>query len=234
MNSDTIAKEIWEISLLSGQIPLLFVGENTHSLNNHILHLLYDWCETQGIGKHNIFVFPDNGEKIKMTPLREFISKSHTKSLEGVSIFFIENLERATLESFSLLLKFLEEPGEGNRVIVSSKTEMNLPETILSRLKIIQTKFFVFSQKSQFFQDLLEMWYQKRETQVFSYFFQEKNISKEDFLIFLDTFLEFGIKHTLSVDLVSSIVDAKQRIEKNNVLPKYETDILLLKLLYED
>jgi DNA polymerase III gamma/tau subunit len=57
-----------------------------------------------------LHIFPDNNEKIKIQELRNFIAHSYIKSSYRFQVFLIENISRATLESFNASLKFLEEP----------------------------------------------------------------------------------------------------------------------------
>lgn len=62
------------------------------------------------------------------------------------------------------------------------------------------------------------------------YFFQDKKIEKQEYIDFLQTFLLYIKENLVYTDLIEQISESILLIEKNNVLPKYEIDKLLLKI----
>lgn len=210
--------------------PVLFLWENTQLLNTQVKSLIFELFHHFKIDKNNLFLLPDNGEKIKIHELRHFMASSYIKSGYQFQVFFIENISRATLETFHASLKFLEEPGEGNIVFLTSTSESGIPETVLSRLQTINTFSSSIKERNEFFYLLIDDYIHKKNLNLYQYFFQDKKIEKQQYIDFLQTFLLYIKEKLVYTYLAEQISESIVLIEKNNVLPKYEIDTLLLKL----
>ncbi|MGE4444261.1 MAG: hypothetical protein AB7E37_04685 [Candidatus Altimarinota bacterium] len=230
MNNDIFQKLQEKIDAGGIFQPVLFLGENLELLNSQVKNIIFDLFEYYQIDKNNLYVLSDNNEKIKIQLLREFIAKSNIKSSYAFQVFFIENISRATLESFNAALKFLEEPGMGNIVIVTSQSESSIPETVLSRLQTINLFSSIKNKKNDFFYQLIDEYISQKNTNILKYFFQDKKIEKQDYIDFLETFFLYIKEKMVYVELLDQISESLLLIQKNNVLPKYEIDKLFLKM----
>lgn len=210
--------------------PVLFLWENLELLNSQVKNIIFDLFQHYQIDKNNLYVLADNNEKIKIQIFREFSAKSNIKSSYAFQVFLIENISRATLESFNASLKFLEEPGLWNIVIVTSQSESSIPETVLSRLQIINLFSSVQGKKNEFFYQLIDEYISKKNTNILKYFFQDKKLEKQDYIDFLETFFLYIKENMIYIELLDQISESLLLIQKNNVLPKYEIDKLFLKM----
>lgn len=210
--------------------PILFLWENLEILNNEIQNLVYKLFEYYEIDKNNLYKLADNNEKIKISELRDFISKSNIKSSYNFQVFLIENISRTTLESANASLKFLEEPGNGNIVFLTNASESWIIETILSRVQIIDVSTNKINKKNEFYFNLIDEYVKRKNTNLIKYFFADKKIEKNEYIEFLNTFLIYIKQNLVFVELADQIVESLNLIQKNNVLPKYEIDKLLLKI----
>ncbi|MDD5770268.1 MAG: hypothetical protein PHE25_04810 [Candidatus Gracilibacteria bacterium] len=210
--------------------PILFLGENLELLNSQIDNLIKKLFIEFEVDKNCLYKLVDNKEKVKISQIREFSSKSLVKSNFKFQIFFIENISRLNIESFNSCLKFLEEPGKGNIIFLTNNTESSIPETILSRVKIINLFLKKDFLRNDFFYNLIDNFVSKKDTNLFKYFFDDKKISKEDYINFLYNFTYYIKEKLICIDLLEQIEESLNLIQKNNVLPKYEIDKLLLKL----
>lgn len=210
--------------------PILFLWENLEVLNNEIQNLVYKLFEYYEIDKNNLYKLVDNNEKIKISELRDFISKSNIKSSFKFQVFLIENISRATLESANASLKFLEEPWLGNIIFLTNASESWILETILSRVQIMDVFTNLTNKKNEFYFNLIDEYINKKNTNLIKYFFADKKLEKSEYIDFLNTFLLYIKQNLVFVDLADQVVESLNLIQKNNVLPKYEIDKLLLKI----
>jgi len=210
--------------------PILFLWENSELLNNKIRNLIKELFKIYEVDKNNLFILQDNNEKIKISNLREFLKKSFIKPSWKFQIFLIENISRFTLESANSCLKFLEEPSIGNIIFLTNTSESQILETILSRVQTINIFSSVKSEKNEFFYSLIDDFVSKKNTSLLWYFFDDKKLQKEEYIDFLKTFLYYIKKNFVYTELLNQVEESLNFIVKNNVLPKYEIDKLLLKL----
>lgn len=210
--------------------PILFLSPSPEISIQEIKNLCYTLFESTHGDKNNIFILSDNGEKIKTSQMRDFIQKSNIKPSFWFQIFLIENISRATIESLNSALKFFEEPWVWNIIFLTNKDESGILETILSRVQIIQLKNNTNSPHSDFFFQMIQNYFFWKKDILIKYFFQDKKIEKQDYISFFQTFIYFIQKYPEYSFLGESIVNSLQYIEKNNVIPKYEIDKLLLKI----
>lgn len=182
------------------------------------------------VDKNNLFVLKNSQDSLKVSEVKDFVSKSNMKSSYKFQIFLIENIQRLTLESSNSLLKFLEEPGKWNIVILTSPSESMILETILSRVVKIDFSSNQNFEISEFYQDMISWFLQKNNTSIYSYFFDDKKLEKSDYVLFLQNLSFYLTKNLFKLELIEEIEKSINFILKNNVIPKYEIDKILLLL----
>lgn len=210
--------------------PILFLWENRELLNVEIDNLIQELFQSFEVDKNCLYRLSDDWEKIKIVQIRDFFSKWNIKSSFKFQIFFIENISRLTLESANASLKILEEPWIWNIIFLTNCTESWVIETILSRVQVINLKSDLVVKENDFFYNLIENFINKKDINLIKYFFNDKKIEKNDYIDFLETFLFYIKKNLVYIELLDQIEESLNLIQKNNVLPKYEIDKLLLKI----
>ena len=230
MNNEIYEKIKWKI--IAGWIfqPILFLWWNDEMLNKEINDICLKLFSDFEVDKNSFYKLENNDEKIKISQVREFISKSSVKSSFKFQIFLIENISRMNTEWFNASLKFLEEPGVWNIVFLTNKSESWVLDTILSRVVIINLDINTKSQKNEFFDKMINDYTNKKNLNLISYFFNDKKIEKQDYIDFLETFLLYIKTHLIYTELISQIEESLNLILKNNVLPKYEIDKIIAKI----
>lgn len=209
--------------------PML-VCWNLLSIDILVWEILREIMDFYWVDKNNLFVLKDNNESLKISDVKFFISKSNIKSNYKFQIFLIENVQRLTLESSNSLLKFLEEPWLWNIVILISKSESMILDTILSRVVQIDINWEENINNSIFFKDMISSFFEKNDISIYWYFFDDKKIEKGDYLNFLETLFIYLKDNSLRIDLLEEIEKSINCIIKNNSIPKYEIDKILLLL----
>lgn len=210
--------------------PILFLWENIELLNKKINSLIEELFVYYKVDKNFFYKLADNNEKIKIAQVRNFISKSNIKSSFKFQIFLIENISRMNKESFNACLKFFEEPWEGNIVFLTNVSESWILDTVLSRVQIVSLFSSKASTYNDFFFNLIDSYAKTKNTDLLKYFFNDKDISKDEYINFLNTFLHYIKTNLVYTDLVDSIEESLNLIQKNNVLAKYEIDKIILKM----
>lgn len=85
-------------------------------------------------------------EAIRISQIKEVISfLFKAPSLGKYKILFIKEAEKMTFDAASFILKILEEPPKNSFLILTSLNEHFLPQTIISRIRII--RFFSLSKE---------------------------------------------------------------------------------------
>lgn len=210
--------------------PVLFISENKEVLSNEIHSFIDALFLKFHTDKNAFFVLPDNQNSLKIQEIRNFISKSHIKSHHLFQVFFIEQISRMTLESFNSSLKFFEEPWLGNIIFLTNTSESGILDTILSRVQTVYIPSKVWEMISEQYYSYIDDYFHKRNIQLLSYFFTEKNLTKNDYILFFETFLYYIKKNQTYYHLLPEIQKGIHLIQKHNVLPKNEFDTLLLKI----
>ncbi len=82
----------------------------------------------------------DNGETIKIEPMRETLARLSTTAPGNYKIFLVQNIDRMTSEAANALLKTLEEPPSKVLFLFTSSRPENILSTILSRLRVVKFK----------------------------------------------------------------------------------------------
>lgn len=209
--------------------PLLLCW-NLFSIDILIWEVLWEIMNFYEVDKNNLFVLKDDNESLKISDVKLFVSKSNIKSNYKFQIFLFENIQRLTLESSNSLLKFLEEPWIWNIVILTSKSDSMILDTILSRVVKIDINWEENINNSIFFKDMISSFFEKNDISIYWYFFDDKKIEKGDYLKFLETLFLYLKDNSLRIDLLEEIEKSINFIIKNNSIPKYEIDKILLLL----
>lgn len=225
---DIVKKLISHIEQWRPIAPILFLGRSSSATLLEIEKIKNEIISFFGLDFSIVQTLVNDGEKIKVQKMKEFIAQSFVKSSFGLQIFVIEDISRFTLEASNASLKFLEEPWVGNIVFLTSDSESGVLDTILSRVQIQYVSWESQYQSHPFFYDMIDDYLQKRNFSLLSYFYEDKKIEKKDYLDFLQTFFCYIQSHPELFKMWEIIEQSLQNILKNNALAKYEIDKILL------
>jgi len=209
--------------------PFLFTWQNTELLNLKVEKIIFELFEFFDVPKLNLIKLEDNWENIKISEIKEFIKKGDLWTPYKFQIFFIENVSRLTLQSANSCLKFFEEPWIQNIIFMTNSWENWILETILSRVQVINMWMIKTIDKNDFFFNLLDNYFSKRDSEIFSYFFRNK-LEKEELLDFLKNLILYAKKNFVFLDLIEEIDEDINLIIKNNVNAKGIVDKYLMRL----
>lgn len=210
--------------------PILFLWENLELLNKTIYDFIIDILNKEQIDKNYLNLLKTDDKTIKIEVFKEFIKKSFIKPSFKFQFFFIEDFFKSTIQTFNASLKFLEEPWEKNIVFLTSKTTSWIPETVLSRLKIIELKQDLTKAPNNFYLNLIDDYITKKDVNLINYFFTNQKLESSEYIDFLNTLKIYLINNYLNLELLSLVENSINLIEKNNVLPKNIIDKILLKI----
>ncbi len=228
-----IIKQISEKIKKSEEIsPFLFTGQNTELLNSKVEEIILELFWEFEIPKVNLIKLEDNWENIKIAEIKEFIKKWNLWTPYRFQVFFIENVSRLTLQSANSCLKFFEEPWIQNIIFMTNSWENWILETILSRVQIInfnKVALATWKEQNTFYFNLLDNYLEKRNSEIFSYFFRNK-LEKEELLDFLKNLILYAKKNLVFLNLIEEIDEDINLIKKNNVNVKNIVDKYLMKI----
>lgn len=230
MNKDEILSMIKQkIENNTNFQPILFLWENKllEPTLEYIISNLFSYFE---VDKNSIYKLLDDWNSLKISNVREFVLKWNVKSSYRFQIFVIENIQRLTLESSNSLLKFLEEPWVWNIIFLTSNSSSMILDTILSRVLSIDLRGNKVFEKNEFYLNLIDDYINKKNANLLKYFFDDKKLEKPDYITFFENFIYYIKTNLVYTDLLESIEESINLINKNNVLPKYEIDKILIKL----
>lgn len=98
-----------------------------------------DSCIRYKKGIHPDFFYIDGTDGIKINQIREVIERINlTPSLSKKKVLLITKAENIGIEAANALLKTLEEPPADSVIIITTKSEKRLPETVISRSQLIK------------------------------------------------------------------------------------------------
>lgn len=209
--------------------PFLCIGKNTELLWEEIKTILEKVLKHFSIPKAYLYTLSDDEESIKIKEVQRFIEQSYSTPPYKFQIFFIENISRFTLGAGNSLLKFLEEPWEKNLVFLSNAGENNILDTILSRVQVVQLGWQARKKKSEFYQDMLTKYFEKNDNSIIKYFFWEKK-EKREYTEALENIILYAKEKRVFIEFLDEILDDINKIEQNNLVPKYILDKWLLTL----
>jgi len=209
--------------------PCLFLGQNSQLLNAKVQQFAQELIQTYNIPKNYIYTLKDNGEKIKISEIKEFIQASNSLPWYEFQIFIIENISRLTIQSGNSCLKFFEEPGSHNIILLTNTSESGVLDTILSRVHNIHVAGIKNQSENQYFQSLLQQISQGNKQEAINYFFNLK-AEKQEYISFLENIILFAKKNFVFLDILDEVESDIQGISQNNVNAKYIIDKYLLTL----
>lgn len=220
MKNSQVSPHIQELIKKGDRLsPFLFFGKNPEILTPQVEKIARELLELYKIPKSYLFTFPDNGEKIKIKDIQEFIKISHSHSGFPFQIFFIPNISRLTISSSNSLLKFLEESPKHNIILLSNNWENGVLDTVLSRCQTIDLWGTNISKKSAFFQDLLVWVSHWKKDEIVSYFFRN-TLEKEEYIEFLYNIIYFWEENNAYQDILKEVFEDIHAIQSNNVIAK--------------
>ncbi len=142
-----------EKDLASGNLPhaYLFAGPahiGKYTLAKRLTNILQ--CDSKGCGECAVCLniekgyhpdtieINDDGESIKIEPMREILARLFTTTPGKYKILLIKNIERMTLETANALLKTLEEPPSKVFFLLTSSQHEELLPTVISRVRVLK------------------------------------------------------------------------------------------------
>ncbi len=142
-----------ERDLVSGNLPhaYLFAGPpkiGKYTLAGRLAKILQ--CDQHGCGECQVciniskgyhpdtFEMTDDGETIKIEPMRDVLKKLATTTPGNHKILLIKNIERMTPEAANALLKTLEEPGSSVVFLFTTSQPESVLATVLSRVRLLK------------------------------------------------------------------------------------------------
>lgn len=207
--------------------PFLFVWDDLVRLDYEIRNITKELFEEFKIDKNNLWVIEDNWESIKIEEARILQDRSFKKANFIFQIFHIKNISRFTPQAANSLLKFFEEPWFGNIIFLTNTSESNVLETILSRVHTVNVFSNVIFEKNNIYRNMIDDYINNNKIDILSYLMNEK-LEKKDYILFLKNIIFYIKEKSIYVDLLDEIEDSINKIEKNNVLAKYQLDKILL------
>ncbi len=225
-------KVLKKIELGESLSPFLFVSENTELLNSKVYSFALELLEKLSIPKINIFSLKDDWESIKISQIKEFLSKMNVSNPYWIQIFIIENISRFTLQAANSSLKQFEEPWKQNIIFLTNSWEAQVLDTILSRVQIIDLWLKLQESNNNFYIDMLKWYLFENNLNLISYFYKNK-LEKQEYISFLYAIINLIKNWELNLDnkFMDDLLDDIELISKNNVLPRGVIDkwILILK-----
>lgn len=207
--------------------PFLFIGQNTEILNSKVEEIILELFSEFEIPKVNLIKLEDNWENIKIQEIKAFTKKWELGTPYKFQIFFIENVSRLTLQSANSCLKFFEEPWIQNIIFLTNSWENGVLETILSRVQTVNLWLNKKLEQNNFYFNLLDNYLEKRNSEIFSYFFRNK-LEKFEYIDFLKNLILYSKKNFVFLDLIEEIDEDINLVEKNNVNAKGIVDKYLM------
>ena len=203
--------------------------QNLEILNSEVNKISLELLKKYEIPNIFIIKLEDNWENIKIQEIKNFIKKWDLGTPYKFQIFFIENIWRLTLQSSNSCLKFFEEPWIQNIIFLTNSWENWILETILSRIQTINLWLNKKIEENAFYFNLLDNYLEKRNSEIFSYFFRNK-LEKFEYIDFLKNLILYSKKNFVFLELIEEIDEDINLIEKNNVNVKSVVDKYLLKI----
>lgn len=145
--------EALERDLVSGNLPhaYLLAGPpkiGKYTVAGRLAKILQ--CDQRGCGECPVciniskgyhpdtFEMTDDGETIKIEPMREMLKKLAMTTPGNHKVLLIKNIERMTPEAANALLKTLEEPGSSVMFLFTTSEPESVLATVLSRVRLLK------------------------------------------------------------------------------------------------
>jgi len=211
--------------------PFLFLYSNSELFHAQLESQLQNIIVELWADRESIYRLSESPENLKTSEVKTFISQWDVKARFGVQIFCIENIARMTPGAQNACLKFFEEPGEGNIIILTAPSEAWVLETILSRVQVHDMRELHAgnTRNTAFYRGMIENHIQKVSDELVRYFFAGK-YEKEEYIDFLYGLVEYIQKKQTMTHLLDEIHEDIWGILKNNLQAKYVVDKYIMKL----
>lgn len=209
--------------------PFLFMSPHLEILHSDLHSFILWLLKKQGIDIQSLFQVSDSGEAIKIEEVKKLLSHWEIKPRFKFQVFLIENISRMTTQAQNSCLKFFEEPGEGNIIILTNNSESGVLETILSRVQTISVRKSWWAQISEFYYDMIYSHIQQQSDELVRYMFWAK-LEKDEYVKFLTSLIQYIAKNQKYIGLLDEIHEDINGILKNNLQGKYIVDKYIMKL----
>jgi len=212
--------------------PFLFLYSQAELFHWELQRELLDAVVHLGADRESVFTLSDLWESLKTAEVKNFIAQWDIKARFGIQIFCIENISRMTLWAQNACLKFFEEPGEWNIVILTSASQSGILETILSRVQIHDMRSWsaaVNFKNTAFYYAMIESRVEKQSHEIIRYFFPGK-FEKDEYMTFLSALVEYIQTTGKLSHLLDDIHEDMWGIMKNNLSARYIVDKYIMNL----
>lgn len=218
--------------LQKGEIPpFLFVYSESKELFYEKFHReLQWWCREFSVDTHSIAVLSrDEAESHKIQYVKEFIERSYQSPRQAFQVFVFEDFWRLTVQSQNACLKFFEEPGLWNIIILTAPNLQSIVDTILSRIQVQYIWKYAPYVKNTFFESVIKEALSWNKETLIRYFFSKK-YEREEYIDFLKTLLYVLVQFQSHIHLYEQLHDDIIGIESNNFLARNIVDRYILEL----
>ncbi|NUJ97994.1 hypothetical protein HGA92_04385 [Candidatus Gracilibacteria bacterium] len=211
--------------------PFLFLGDSKENIFIEVQDFARELCDIFGVDKNNIFYFAnEEEEKIKIDKVKQFFTMAYQKSNFAFQVFIVQDIERMTRESANACLKLFEEPGVGNIIFLTSKSESGILDTILSRVSLVFLDSHISFLEKSFYYDLIDTFVKEGDRELISLTYKTP-FEKEEAILFLSDLLLYIKNNGIQFEQFEEIEEDIVGIRKNNLLAKYIVDKYIIKLL---
>lgn len=217
--------------------PFFFIGENLELLHSQLESYLKGLLQEYSIDRQSLFHLHDVWESLKIWEIKNFIIHWDIKPRFAFQIFLIENISRMTLQSANACLKFFEEPGKGNIIILTWNSESWILDTILSRVQVIHIPSGERSlslstwRETAFYVSMIVSHVSEQSDELVRYFFSGK-YEKEEYVKFLYALIEYISKTWNFSHLLDEIHEDIWGILRNNLQGRYVVDKYVIHLSF--
>ena len=211
--------------------PFLFVSYNLELLHAQLESYILNLFQQHSIDAQSLFYLRDTGESVKIEEVKQFIAKWDIRARFDFQVFFIENINQMTPQAANACLKFFEEPGPGNIIILTNQSESGVIDTILSRVQLIhiEAKDPYTQGNTKFYKSMIESHRDWSSNELVRYFFSGK-YEKSEYTNFLYALIEHIADSWRFASLLDEIHEDIWGILKNNLQGKYVVDKYIMLL----
>ena len=229
MEHDLINNIVEKINKKEEISPFLFLGYPVSEINKKVYELTIKLCEILNVNKNYIFSFQESEWKIKVKDLKDFLENVFITPSFKAQFFIIENIAKMTQESANSSLKIFEETPAWNIIFLTSESEANILDTILSRCTIINLTKWDENIKNEFYYNMIDEYIKNINLALLNYIFKEK-IEKEEYIKILKNMILYFKENKIYLNLIWEINEDINWIQNNNFLAKYVLDKYIFKI----
>ncbi len=212
-----------------GQAPFLFLWDSMELFMSQLENHLRSLCQQYGVDSQSVFTLPDTGETLKIETVKSFIARGDMQPRQSFQVFLIEQIGRMTTQAQNACLKFFEEPGQGNIILLTNTNENGILDTILSRVQTIYTSRGTQKESGAFYLSLIDNYITHNDTNLFTYFFENK-LEKQEYIDFLQALIRYITTHGTHISLLDELEEDISGIMKNNLNGRYIVDRYIMEL----